>query len=507
MIVIVKNTSPIDTIVRDLKPGSYTVVDARNPIMLPEKVTGIIIGGSTDHVYEKIVIGNIQTIVQGGILKGVPILGICYGMQLIAYLFGGEVTKLATKMFKDFPISYDSKNPIFQNLTAKTASFSNEDIVSRVPKGFKMTGYVTGTKRVVAIYNKQHQIYGLQFHPEHKDETRVVLKNFERICNQNQNQNQVMNAPDVRALLIAKLTEMRNLERTNKQYFKVKAYNAVIDQLAASQKPIYSIEDLASFEHIGKGIKDKIQQIIETGSIEGINETDLETTKVVDLLSKIYGIGVVKATELYKDHGIKTIEDLQLPENQALLNDKQLLGIKYYDDIEKRIPRKEMDKHRDLIASIMKIFPKTKYEIAGSYRRGKPDSGDIDLIISSSEKWTLADIIKEFKAKNYLKDDLAIGDKKYMGMCKLPRFKTCRRIDILYTEPERYPFAILYFTGSQNFNVNMRNIALGKGYSLNEYGLKPIGGKKDDQIDHVFRSEQDIFYFLGMKWVDPIARL
>ena len=63
--------------------------------------------------------------------------------------------------------------------------------------------------------------------------------------------------------------------------------------------------------------------------------------------------------------------------------------------------------------------------------------------------------IDKLQESNYIVDDLARGPKKYNGLCKYNR-NPCRRIDIMYTKPEEYPFAILYFTGSMEFNAKMR---------------------------------------------------
>ena len=74
----------------------------------------------------------------------------------------------------------------------------------------------------------------------------------------------------------------------------------------------------------------------------------------------------------------------------------------------------------------------------------------------------------------------------------------------MYTKPEEYPFAILYFTGSMEFNAKMRGLTLEKGLSMNEYSLKDNETKKI--IDHKFIKEKDIFDYLGMNWVEPVMR-
>ena len=143
--------------------------------------------------------------------------------------------------------------------------------------------------------------------------------------------------------------------------------------------------------------------------------------------------------------------------------------------------------------------------IAGSYRRNKKESGDIDVLLCSSDKNIYNLFISSLKEFGYLIDDLALGTKKYNGVCKLGNKGTPRRIDIMYTKPEEYPFAILYFTGSGNFNTNMRDIILKKGMSINEYNLKDNITK--NKIIHPFITEKDIFDFLELDYVEPHQRL
>jgi DNA polymerase/3'-5' exonuclease PolX len=80
-----------------------------------------------------------------------------------------------------------------------------------------------------------------------------------------------------------------------------------------------------------------------------------------------------------------------------------------------------------------------------------------------------------------------------------------RRIDILLTDPSNYYFALLYFTGSYNFNIYMRKIALSKGLSLSEYGFKDSKGNLIDTTDSI-HSEEDIFKYLELPYTPPHKR-
>jgi len=122
--------------------------------------------------------------------------------------------------------------------------------------------------------------------------------------------------------------------------------------------------------------------------------------------------------------------------------------------------------------------------------------------------------INQLKEKNIIKETLADGNTKFMGISKLPSYPTHRHIDIIETSRDEYPFAVLYFTGSGGFNSYMRSIALSKGYSLNEHCMSYKKDKKcitsstifSEIGKPVFEEEKDIFDFLDMKYLLPELR-
>lgn len=317
-------------------------------------------------------------------------------------------------------------------------------------------------------------------------------------------------AKDFKPQIIALLEQVRQKEFSENQKFKVIAYNRVLKQLKDRKEPIHTIEDVKGIKGIGVKIHDKIEEIITTGDLGQVHDYGDAVNAVADL-SRVFGIGPVRARELYTKHNIKTVDDLKIHED--LLNDKQKMGLKYYEHFEKRIPRAEMDKHATIIFdTIREIDPKLKVEIMGSYRRGLKDSGDIDVLIAhEDDPEDYPDIFKSIvdalTKPGYLTDTFAFGSKKYNGVCKLKRHRTYRRIDIMYSRLNTFPFALLYFTGSANFNVAMRNHALEKGLSLNEYGLTYMtGNKKGEHVQQDFRSEEDVFDYLGLQFVAPQER-
>ena len=316
---------------------------------------------------------------------------------------------------------------------------------------------------------------------------------------------------DKKEALIQSLDMLRKQEVANKEPWKARAYMNVIRQLKDMNSPVYTYDDLKHIKGIGKGLKEKITEFIENGTIQQLADYNADgNIKAITELMKVHGIGTVKAKELVETHGVKDIEVLK--QRKDLLNEVQKMGLKYYQDFEKRIPRKEMEKHEIYIKDIVKsIDHELIVTLTGSYRRKLADSGDIDVLITHPKdpndyEEIFKKVIQAMKTR-YIVDIFAQGGKKCMAVSKLPRFRSFRRLDLLYTRKHEYPFALAYFTGSGDFNIRLRNIALAQGYSLSEYGLKySKGPKKGEFIDQVFETEREIFNFLGIDFVEPENR-
>jgi DNA polymerase/3'-5' exonuclease PolX len=205
---------------------------------------------------------------------------------------------------------------------------------------------------------------------------------------------------------------------------------------------------------------------------------------------------------------IKDFEELR--EHPELLNDKQKIGLKYYDDMNIRIPIVEGRQHFKIVHKILNnMYSGIEFEFVGSFRRKNKDLGDIDILIKNREGLILKDVIKQLENKSYIIEKLAQGNNKFMGICKLYPELPARRIDILIADPSYYYFALLYFTGSYSFNIYMRKIALKKGLSLSEYGFKNTNDPKNKNIidtTDTIHSEEDIFKYLDMSFVEPHKR-
>jgi DNA polymerase beta len=319
----------------------------------------------------------------------------------------------------------------------------------------------------------------------------------------------ILNALDV--MRRADLAGIADAEKKKTAAFKARAYKTVIEQIRAFEVPITSYDQVKNIKGAGEKIKLKLKEIIETGELEAATRAKERTSlDVLDVLTAIHGVGPVKARSLLNS-GIQSIQQLreEVAKNPDLLNDVQQMGLKYYEDSLERIPRGEMEMHEKRILG--EVDSRFEAVVVGSYRRGAASSGDIDVLMTLPEsmpekeqKQAFAKEIQRLTDANYIVDTLAEGPKKFMGYVRLSSSHKARRLDLLMTPEKEFAYAILYFTGSQEFNVGFRRFCLDKGYTINEHIMKPTR----EGVAEVprMKTEKDIFDFLNLQYVKPEDR-
>ena len=284
--------------------------------------------------------------------------------------------------------------------------------------------------------------------------------------------------------------------------------------------------ELKEIDGIGAHTIERIKEILTDGKLSELDkftDTSQDKEKILNEFETLVGVGRAKALEFY-NLGITSIKMLKqkIKKGDIEVSEKVELGLKYYGKFEGNIPRGEITKVCKILQKIIdkinkeyKLDDTNKYifEICGSYRRERPTSGDIDVLVSKLGEKTkinhleifinkLKEKIKTNEDKPLLVDD--ITDKnfetKYMGFCKYKE-NPVRRIDVRFITYDSYYSALLYFTGSADLNKKMRNIAKSKGLKLSEYGLF-----KDDGSKLKINSEEEFFKALGMEFIEPKFR-
>jgi DNA polymerase/3'-5' exonuclease PolX len=331
-----------------------------------------------------------------------------------------------------------------------------------------------------------------------------------------------------------KLISLAQLDADKGWQYRVKNYQKVLKILKTDSKttPLTNLTEIVTLlQTNGVGKKDKppyknsiiikIKNILD-GNMVVDPEHNQRLINYNEILS-IPEVGPSKAKQLLLEG--KTLSDLMA--DPSLLNRKQQIGLRYYHDLQTRIPRSEMEfwlqtlstatkqtcKELDISESIVKM------DLTGSYRRGHLDSGDVDFYIAIPETHiknfmsTLVDCLIKFNILNRA-DIFSQGDKKMMSVARLTDKHLARHLDVFIFPIHQYPFAILFATGSGEFNVKMRQFALKHGWSLSDKALllKNNKGRPPNQQELQskgllsIQTENDIFRFLSRDFVEPHLR-
>uniref|UniRef100_F6PM18 DNA polymerase n=1 Tax=Ornithorhynchus anatinus TaxID=9258 RepID=F6PM18_ORNAN len=182
-----------------------------------------------------------------------------------------------------------------------------------------------------------------------------------------------------------------------------------------------------------------------------------------------------------------------------------------------------------VLNEVKKLDPKYIATVCGSFRRGislstlygpgAESSGDMDILLtpssftseSAKQPKLLHQVVEQLQKVHFITDTLSKGETKFMGVCQLASKDEetdypYRRIDIRLIPKDQYYCGVLYFTGSDIFNKNMRAHALEKGFTINEYTIRPIGvtGVAGEPLP--VDSEKDIFDYIQWKYREPKDR-
>src|SRR3990172_2175911 len=298
--------------------------------------------------------------------------------------------------------------------------------------------------------------------------------------------------------------------------FRIRSLQKGIEILSNHSVAIKSGHEAKALPGIGDGIAKRIDEILTTGKLAELETIQDDYVRLIRELTKLSGIGLVKAKKLIEQYQITGVADLiakfqngQITLGKNQLTHHQVIGLKYAKEIEQKIPRAEVDQ---INAWLQQLIPSDLiFEICGSYRRGKAISAYIYLFFSrrtksGSEESPLLAIVERLTTAGLIVDHLTEdGKTKYMGICRLNATSVARRIDIRFIPFESWGPARLYFTCSRVFNQLFRAVSLQRGYTVSEYAVCPlVDGLKGDPIQ--VSSEVDIFKIIGVKYLTPMER-
>ena len=303
------------------------------------------------------------------------------------------------------------------------------------------------------------------------------------------------------------------LELKGENPFKTRAYVNGARTLEGLTEPLETLiqeERLGEVKGIGKALVEKITELVETGELEYY--TNLKASIPAGLIEMldVQGMGPKKVKALHDKLGIESIEALEAACEAGQVAELDGFGKKSEEKILESIAFKRQHashhhRHKMLIAAEpilndLRSHPDViRCDIAGSLRRGKEVSGDIDFLVSAKDS---ADIIEAFTTRDGILSVLAAGGTKASVL-----LEGGIQADLRVVEDSEFASALAYFTGSKEHNIVMRQRAIDRGLRLNEYGLfKSTEETRDPELRLDCKTEEDIFAALDLTYVPPELR-
>jgi DNA polymerase (family 10) len=297
------------------------------------------------------------------------------------------------------------------------------------------------------------------------------------------------------------------LEIKNENPFRIRAYRRAalnVEGLTGNIEDLTE-KELLKVPGIGKDLAGKIAEYLKTDKIATHEELKKEIPPVILALEAVPGLGPKTAMLLHEKLHIKSVDELaQLAEDHKLAGlpgiktkteENILKGIGMLKRGRERQPLgKVLPVAQDIVDQLRAKAPLLRIDIAGSLRRWKDTIKDIDILAMSSEP---KEVMRVFVQLPQVKDVLMHGPTKSSVM-----ITEGLQVDLRVVEKESYGAALAYFTGSKEHNIRLREMAVKRGLSINEYGIfrvkdnKKLGGE----------NEEDAYRILNLQYVPPEMR-
>lgn len=298
------------------------------------------------------------------------------------------------------------------------------------------------------------------------------------------------------------------LEFAEENPFRIRAYSNAALRLRELTEDVAAIRgrgELRNIPSIGLDLEKKIQEYLDTGKIEFYEKLLAKTPPILMEMIRIPGMGPKTAKLVYRRFKPKNLNELariaasekfkELPGVKEKTAQKIIEGVAFLKKNTGRVPIGEaLEAARSLCEALESLPGALRVTYAGSVRRMCETVHDVDLLVASK---TPAKIMDAFTRDEAVDSILAKGPTK-----SSVRLRSGLQADLRVVRPDEFGAALLYFTGSKEHNVKLRQIAKKKGWKVNEYGLfvektgKRLAG----------RTEEEMYKALGLTYVPPELR-
>jgi DNA polymerase (family 10) len=296
------------------------------------------------------------------------------------------------------------------------------------------------------------------------------------------------------------------LEIKDENPFKIRAYRNAADIAANHPHELSRLDEtgLREIPGIGKDLATRIREIAETGDTAYHRDLVAEFPPTILDLLHLQGVGPKTVAVLYRELGVRTVDDLEAAARSGRVRalrgmggKKESLILKALEERKRFAGRHLLPDAHDAATAIVSYLreraPDAMIEPVGSLRRGCDTCGDLDLLASGAPA-TLMDDFIEFRLVERV---LGHGETKSSVLVQ-GGFQA----DLRLVAADSRGAALQYFTGSKAHNIALRDRAIGLGYKLNEYGVFTI----EDDRKLAGEREEDVYAALGLDWIPPELR-
>jgi DNA polymerase (family 10) len=307
------------------------------------------------------------------------------------------------------------------------------------------------------------------------------------------------------------------LELKGENPFRSRAFHnasQIVAGLTEDLSTLVESQSLTKIKGIGNALADIITELVTVGVSKQHEELRSSIPKGVLELLHLQGLGPKKVKVLYEKMDIKSIAELKKACERQFLRPIEGFGAKTEENILKSIAQRERSSDKHLYPQALESAEKIVHMLkgikgikrcnyAGSLRRRKEIIGDIDILVSAADKFR-SEILRMFTAYEEVESVLATGDTKVSVI-----LKNGIQCDLRIVKDTEFPFALNYFTGSKEHNIEVRSLARKYGWSLNEYGFTRIEESKSSHKGKHIPScdnEEDIYKALRLHYIPPELR-
>ena len=309
--------------------------------------------------------------------------------------------------------------------------------------------------------------------------------------------------------MLKDLAELTMLEEGDPQSFRVRAYESAAQNIAAQANDLgtLSVKELQKIEGIGKSTAEKIRELLETGKVAKLEALRVKHPRSVVALLKIQGLGPKALKKLRAELGITSMDDFRKALADHKVRDLKGFGAKSEEKFIEALKRLDaqgpierapisvaLPLAKRIVTRMLEIPGVSHASYAGSLRRFSETVGDIDIIVAAENA---APVMEAFVAMGVVESVLARGEGKTSILTHRGT-----QVDLRVVAKHQLGAAMLYFTGSKGHNIKLRQRALTKGWTLNEYALSELEGGKVIASE----TEEKIYDALGLAWIPPVLR-